>query len=509
VSAPETPDVRTATPADPAVGAPGGGRVARRNKRRARQKLVWRDLADAGIAIVAAMVVVAGLALAGVLDNPIVLAVIGYAVFVLLLLLLSKIPSRARRRRAHDIDLVDESANQPALSTTQELAPTQLGIGPPPALTPDWARPATSDTAVLDIAALERANLEGPPENDRPIKRSPIDAQTITEFALAAVAAAGLAWTIRFVHGDHALLGTFVWWYVGFLVISLVLVRDRVDAETALDRVMTTLVWSTAILVTAALGWMITYLLIKGVPGLSFEFFTKDMSNNGPLNPGGGALHAIVGSIEQVGIATLVVVPVSIMTAIYLHEMKGIISGPVRFIVDAMAGLPSIVAGLFIFAIWVSGRGFTGFSASLALIVLMLPTVTRTAEEVLRTIPDSLREASLALGAPQWRVVTKVVVPTARSGLVTACLLGIARAIGETAPLILTASGSASMNWNPFHGPQEALPLYVWDLIRQPNAAQNQRAWTGMLLLVLIVLVLFVTARIVANRGARKLGRAR
>jgi phosphate transport system permease protein len=136
----------------------------------------------------------------------------------------------------------------------------------------------------------------------------------------------------------------------------------------------------------------------------------------------------------------------------------------------------------------------------------MLPTVTRASEEILRTVPDSLREASLALGAPQWKVVLRVVLPTARAGLVTAAILGIARGVGETAPVLFTAFGSDSTNWNPFHGPQSDLPLFVWKLIRVPNATQNQRAWTGALVLVMLVLLLFVTARWVSNRGQRRLG---
>jgi phosphate transport system permease protein len=174
-----------------------------------------------------------------------------------------------------------------------------------------------------------------------------------------------------------------------------------------------------------------------------------------------------------------------------------------------MSGLPSIVAGLLVFTIWVSGRGFSGFAGAIALIILMLPTVTRTSEEILRTIPDPLREASLALGAPQWRVVSKVVLPTAQAGLVTAAILGIARGIGETAPMLLTAFGSDTTNTNPFKGPQSDLPLFVWKLIRLPNETQNQRGWTGLLVLVMLVLVLFLLARFVSSRNERKLRRSR
>jgi phosphate transport system permease protein len=261
--------------------------------------------------------------------------------------------------------------------------------------------------------------------------------------------------------------------------------------------------------VVGVLGWMITFLVAKGLPALRPGFFTSDLSKVGPLTPGGGAYHAIIGTVEQVGLATIVVVPIAVLTAVYLHEMKGRLAKPVRVIVDAMSGLPSIVAGLLVFAVYVDGRGFSGVAGSAALVVLMLPTVTRASEEILRTIPDSLREASMALGAPQWRVVLRVVLPTARAGLVTAVILGIARGVGETAPMLLTAFGADTTNTNPFKGPQEDLPLFVWKLIRLPNQTQNNRGWTGLLILVLLVLILFTTARYISSRADRKLGRMR
>jgi phosphate transport system permease protein len=173
----------------------------------------------------------------------------------------------------------------------------------------------------------------------------------------------------------------------------------------------------------------------------------------------------------------------------------------VRTIVNAMSGVPSIVAGLFIYAVWILQfhHTFSGFAASLALSILMLPTVTRTAEEVLRLVPDGLREASLALGAPEWRTVWSVVLPTARSGLITAVILGVARAVGETAPLIMTAFGSSSMNYDAFHAPQQSLPLFVWQQYQQQLAGPLQRAWTGALVLIVLVLVLFSMARLVAR----------
>ena len=209
------------------------------------------------------------------------------------------------------------------------------------------------------------------------------------------------------------------------------------------------------------------------------------------------------------GIATVIVVPLGILTAVYLHEIRGRIARPIRFIVDAMSGLPSIVAGLLIYTVWVGGHGFSGIAGSAALVVLMLPTMTRATEEILRTVPDTLREGALALGAPQWRLIQRVVLPTALAGIVTASLLAIARAIGETAPMLLTAFGADATNMNPLRGPQSDLPLFVYKLIFLPNKASNDRAWTGALILVLFVLVLFVSARLVARRGTRRLGGSR
>ena len=167
-----------------------------------------------------------------------------------------------------------------------------------------------------------------------------------------------------------------------------------------------------------------------------------------------------------------------------------------------MSGVPSIVAGLFIYAVWIVqfGHGFSGFAASLALAVLMLPTITRTAEEVLRLVPDGLREASLALGAPEWRTTMRVVLPTARSGLITAVILGVARAVGETAPLIMTSFGATTMNVNPFDGAQASLPLSVYQLVSNPFASQQERAYAGAFILILTVLALFTLARLLGRK---------
>jgi phosphate transport system permease protein len=362
------------------------------------------------------------------------------------------------------------------------------------------------DTDVIDLAAIERG---GDPPEDRPRRPRRLTGDDLAAATLSVIVGGAFAWTLRMVLGQHGIMGTGLWWYSAALVVFFVLVRDRLDGEAALDRIMTVLIWSAGLLVSSLLVWMIVLLVVKGLPALSATFFTEDMSKVGPLSPGGGVKHALIGTIEQVGLATVVVVPVAVLTAVYLNEINGRLARPARFVIDAMSGLPSIVAGLLVYTVWVDGHGFSGVAGSAALAVLMLPTVTRASEEILRTIPDHLREGALALGAPRWRVTVKVVIPTALAGLVTATILGVARAVGETAPMLLTAFGADNTNTNPFSSPQSDLPLFVWKLIRLPNDTQIGRAWTGLLVLVMLVLVLFVTARFLANRSQKKLGRAR
>jgi phosphate transport system permease protein len=348
----------------------------------------------------------------------------------------------------------------------------------------------------------------GRPDDDVPTKRRRFDRAGQIDAAFAVVGAGAASCLLRVVLDWRGIMSTAIWFYLLFLVVFYLLVRDRTSDESALDRVVAIVMWSIAATVVALLGWMLVFLTAKGIKLAGASFLTQDLSKVGPLSSGGGAKHAIIGTFEQVGLATVVVVPVAVLTAVYLHEIKGRMAGLIRFIVDAMSGLPSIVAGLLVFTLWVLGHGFSGIAGSAALAIIMLPIVTRTSEEILRTIPDSLREASLALGAPQWRVVTRTVLPTALSGLLTAVILGIARSVGETAPLLLTALGSVRTNTNILNGPQDALPLFVWQLIREPNARQNDRAWTGALILVVLVLALFALARLLAARSQRKLGRS-
>lgn len=350
---------------------------------------------------------------------------------------------------------------------------------------------------------------EDDPALDRPRRQPQLDRAALRDAAVSILAATAVAVMARVVLDWHGILSTLVWGYVVFAMAFYLLGRDGLSQERSLNRIMTLLIWTGTALVVAVLGWMLIYLVGRGLPTMGFNFFTQDLSKVGPLDRGGGAKNAIIGTAEQVGAATVIVVPLAILTAVYLNEICGRLAGIIRFIVDALSGLPSIVAGLLIFTIWVVNRGFSGAAGSAALVVLMLPTVTRTSEEILRTIPDSLREASLALGAPQWRVVLRVVLPTAVSGLLTGVILGVARAVGETAPMLLTTSGSNFTNYNLFSGPQADLPTFIFSLYKEPNKIQIDRAWTAALILVILVLILFLTARLTLARAQRKLRRSR
>jgi phosphate transport system permease protein len=296
--------------------------------------------------------------------------------------------------------------------------------------------------------------------------------------------------------------------YVVFVGLFYVVTAERLGSIIAVDRTVSVVVSTSAFAVLVPLLWLVLYIFDKGLPGLSAGFFTHDMRGITPLDPAtaGGGEHAIVGTLEEVGIALVLSVPLAILTAVFLNETRSRWRRPVRIFVDAMSGKPSIVAGLFIYALLIlpfAGKssffGFNGLMAALALSLTMMPTVARTVEVVLRIVPGGLRQASLAMGASWARTVWSVVLPTARSGIATAVVLGIARTVGETAPLLFTSFGQTLMNANPFSGPQESLPLYIYSYIREPNANTIQRGFTGALVLMVLVLLLFVIARLVGR----------
>jgi len=325
----------------------------------------------------------------------------------------------------------------------------------------------------------------------------------------AAVSSLSFCWLVFSVLTDGVgWLGFVIVAYVVFLVLFYIGTYDRLGRLAATDRTVTVGVTTAMIMVLIPLVWLVLYVLFKGLPALSLGFFThtqKGVTATEPATAGGG-LHAIVGTLEQVGLALLWSLPLGVMCAIFLNESRSRLRRPVRIFVDAMSGMPSIVSGLFIYATFIiplakdsSLFGFNGFMASLALSITMMPTICRAVEVVLRLVPAGLREAGLALGASRARVVWSVVLPTASSGVATATILGIAREAGETAPLIFTAFGYNLMNANPFRGPQTSLPLFIYRFIRQPLPNDIERGFAGALVLMVLILALFMIARVVGR----------
>jgi phosphate transport system permease protein len=281
----------------------------------------------------------------------------------------------------------------------------------------------------------------------------------------------------------------------------------RRDRKAAFNSISTVLVYVAGLFVVLPLGSILFEIISRGAGGLSWGMFTTDMAvtaSDAPLEEG-GLLHAIIGTLYIVLIATLFSVPVGILTALYLTEIKGKAAGTVRFFVQAMSGIPSIVAGLFIYAVWMIALGnqYSAFAGAMALAILMVPTVARTSEEVLKLIPNDLREAGLAMGGTQWRTVAMIILPAAQSGLITAVILGVARVAGETAPLLLTMGGADALNLNPFTGNSSAIPFYVWKNFSLGTETSIARAWAGVLVLMIIVLFFFTLTRFLSNRKGR------
>ena len=278
--------------------------------------------------------------------------------------------------------------------------------------------------------------------------------------------------------------------------------------QAAVDSLATSIAFTGALIVFAPVISILVTTLVKGIPGLHLSLFTDTMFSASYLDPveKGGLLHAIVGTLYLITLSIIISVPMGILTALYLTEIKGPGTKFIQFTVQAMSGVPSVVAGLFIFAaiILTTPLKASGIVGAFALSILMIPTVTRTAQEVLNLVPNDLREAGLAMGATQWRTVSAIVVPAARNGLLTATILGVARIAGETAPLIFTIGGSDKLNLNPFKDYQGALPFYVWKGLLLGTPESIQRAWTGILILLILVLTLFTLAR---SFGSRKAGR--
>ncbi|MEI8001948.1 MAG: phosphate ABC transporter permease PstA [Actinomycetes bacterium] len=377
---------------------------------------------------------------------------------------------------------------------------TGTGVMAPAPSTPEDATPVTPPPPVAGA----------PVPRDRRPRRvrdfTATDAMVLVGCALSSVALCWLVFTV--LSSGAGWLGFLVASYLVFLVLLFVVTADQAGRSEATDRVVTVVVVTSAVVLLVPLVFLVIYLMSRGLHALRVTFFSQDQRGITPLMPSsaGGGAHAVVGTIEEVGLALAFSLPLGLCAAIFLNESRSRWRRIVRIFVDAMSGLPSVVAGLFIFAVLILPYAksfelfsYNGFMAALALTLIMLPTITRTVEVVLRLVPDGLREAGLALGSNRARMVWSVVLPTARTGISTAVVLGIARAVGETAPLIFTAFGYDLMNANPFKGPQESLPLFVYRNIRKPDVSAIERGFAGALVLMLIVIALFALARFIGR----------
>jgi phosphate transport system permease protein len=283
------------------------------------------------------------------------------------------------------------------------------------------------------------------------------------------------------------------------------LLHARRDVRrTVIDRVMRGLAVTCAFLCLVPLAAVIGFVTINGIGALNLDLLTKAPR---ALGTGGGALSAIMGTLQMVPLATLFAVPSGVLAAVYVTEFASPRTASfVRFVADVLVGLPSILVGIFVFTFLVLPFGqFNAFAGSVALAIIMLPVIMRTTQEILELLPGSLREASLALGVPRWRTVLSVVLRTGLVGILTGVMLAVARAAGETAPLIFTALGSRLVNVGDFGRPMDALPLFIYVNARQPYPALNSQAWGAAFLLLLFVLVVNVAVRwrSLAGRGAR------
>ncbi len=272
------------------------------------------------------------------------------------------------------------------------------------------------------------------------------------------------------------------------------------------NRLATVLMVLSIVVVMLPLGWVIYAVIDRGASIISWKFLTSPIPPVVAPASTGGMGPAVLGTLLITGWATLMAVPLGILGAVYINEYggRGPIAALVRFMADVMTGVPSIVMGLFIFSIWTLHFGFSGFAGSLALACLMLPIVIRSSEEMLKLVPNSLREASYAMGATKTRVTLTVVLPAALAGIVSGSLLAVARGAGETAPLLFTILTVTQANRNVFHGPNTALATQIFSNATQPYPGAESRAWGAALTLIAIAFILMIAARIITARFTRQ-----
>jgi len=367
---------------------------------------------------------------------------------------------------------------------------------------------------------LQQESRPAPPSAPPPAAEQRVLLRRVTPEGVATVAGAaggalGLVWVLyERVLPFTGVLGFWLCWYAAFLALYAAMAALQWDRREVGHRITTVAFVTGSVLTILIVLGQVFYTLLRGFDAVRhFSFFSQSMAFAGPDTALtiGGVLHAMIGTIEQIGLATLFSVPLAVAAALFLAEVGGPLARPVRIIVEAMTALPDVIAGLFIYALFILTLGLhkSGLAASLALTVTMLPIITRASEVVLRLVPGTLREASFALGSSQWRTVWNVVLPTARSGLTTAVVLGMARGIGETAPVLIVSGVTKELNLNPLQGPQVSLPLFIWNYAHIEAVTNNyvERGFGAGFVLVLMVLVLFAIARRLGGRTPGELSR--
>lgn len=365
------------------------------------------------------------------------------------------------------------------------------------------------------------APLSAPPVGPRPVevRRTTHGVQQRDVLPLVGALAASLSLTSVFyfyLEPWSGVLGFIVVAYLVFIALYALLVSVDGNATLVKDRIASVVAHSLAMAMLVALIVVVAFALWQGRSVLRHaNFYSQDMSLAGPLDglDVGGVLHAALGTVIMISIGLVLTIPLAVVCAVFLSETRGAFTRFVRTIVEAMTAMPSVVAGLFVYAAIItlqSAAGIgqkSGFAASIALSLMMLPIMIRAADVVLRLVPGNLKEAASALGAPRWRVVWHVVLPTSRSGIMTAIILGTARGIGETSPVLLTAGYTTGFNVNPFSGPMVSLPLLTFSLTKSPEPGFIARGFGAATVLMVIVLLLFVLARVVGGRSPGELTR--
>ncbi len=334
------------------------------------------------------------------------------------------------------------------------------------------------------------------------------DVVSIVGAIFAGLASAGLMW--QEISPFSGIIGFFVVWWILFVLYYAVLVSFDENRMTVRDRLSAVVVQSLALLVFAALFFVIIYTFVRGWPALvHLNFYTQDGRFGGPLSPltQSGALHAVVGTLIELGLAMGIALPFGLLAAVFMNEVPGRYARFIRIVIDAMTAMPDILAGLFVYSVLVlTHTSGSGFAAACALGITALPIICRASDVVLRLMPAGLTEAAYALGAGQWRTVRMVTLPTVRSGLATAVILGAARAVGETAPVLLTTIASEYLTTNPF-GKLNSLPLMAYTSVQEPENVEITRGFGSAALLLILVVVLFTLARWVGGRGPGQLSR--